>query len=135
MRVRLGMTLVEVVFATLVVGLMTALAAPKLKMTRERLSLEESAQTFARNLHRAQLEAVKLNRAVTVRIVGDTAYQIDGVTLYNLDGPVSFVSSSPDSVRFASFGPPVAGVGDFQLQRGGRTRTVRVQASGVVSVQ
>src|SRR5689334_2001292 len=113
---RRGMTLPELVVATAVVGLMTAIAIPSVRRTTRRYSLEEATQKFSADLVEAQTRAIKLNRPVTVKRVGLTGYSIDNGSTESLPTSVTFVSNAPDSVRFVSFGPPTTGAISFTLQ-------------------
>ena len=131
---RRGMTLPELVVATAIVGLLTSFAVPSVRRSLRRHSLEEATQKLRASLVEAQTLAIKKNAAVTVRRVGTTGYRIDGKDTQTLPTSVSFVSTSADSVRFVSFGPPTTGAASFTLQwDASHQSTVSVNAAGRVT--
>lgn len=128
------MTLPEMVVATAIVGLLTAIALPSVRRAVRRNSLEEASQRFSGSLAEAQTRAIKLNRAVTVERMGLTGYRIDGDDTRSLPTSVTFTSTSPDSVRFVSFGPPTTGAVAFTLQWDASDQeTVTVNAAGRIT--
>ena len=130
---RRGMTLPELAITLAIVGLLTGIAVPSVRNATRQYSLEEATQKFGGDLVEAQTRAIKLNRAITVKRVGTTGYQIDGGTTKLLPTSVAFVSNAPDSVRFVSFGPPTTGAVSFTLEYDGDTqKTVSVNAGGRV---
>ncbi len=61
-------------------------------------------------------------------------YEIQYVGDRTLPGNVVFEVSSPDTVRFASFGPTLTGPVTYTMSRSGYFTTVIVEASGMAGV-
>lgn len=61
-------------------------------------------------------------------------YELQYVGDRKLPGNVVFDGSSPDTVRFTSFGPTLTGPVTYTLSSGGYSTTVFVEASGMTSV-
>ena len=129
---RRGMTMVELAITVSIVGLLAVIAAPIVRTALRRHALEDASQRLASDLVRAQSLAIKLNRGVTVERMGLTGYRVDGGVTKVLPNDVAFASTSADSVRFASFGPPTTGAATFTMQWEARTRAVAVNAAGRV---
>lgn len=132
-RYRRGMTLVELTITMTIAGLLTLIAAPSMRTALRRHALEDATQRLTSELVRAQSEAIKLNRPVTVKRVGHTGYRVDNGDTQLLPNSVRFITTAPDSVRFASFGPPLSGATTFTLQWEGNTRAITVNAAGRVT--
>ena len=131
MHARRGMTLPELAITMAIAGLLLAIALPSVRRATRQHTLEEATQKFSAALVEAQTRAIKLNRAVTVRRDGLTGYKVDNGTTKLLPTSVSFASTSADSVRFVSFGPPTTGAVSFVLEWDAQNRdTVRVNAAG-----
>ena len=128
------MTLPELAITMALVGLLTAIAMPKVRRAMRRYSLEEATQKFSSDLVEAQTRAIKMNRPVTVKRVGLTGYTIDNGGTETLPTSVTFSSTAPDSVRFVSFGPPTTGAVSFTLQWDATNQTtVSVNAAGKIT--
>lgn len=130
---RWGFSLLEILIAVTVMGILAALVGPNVADYVQRTKLDGAAQQLLGDLERARTEAIKRNSAVTLRKTSASAYTITSVGSRSLDG-ATFTSGS-DSVRFAPFGPPTTGSATFVLTGGGRTRTISVNDAGHVSVQ
>lgn len=130
---RRGMTLPELAIVLAIVGLLTGIAVPSVQNSMRQHSLEEATQKFGAALVNGQTIAIKQNRAVTVKRVGTTGYQVDGGSTQLLPTSVTFTSASADSVRFVSFGPPTTGAVTFTFAwDASHQRTVSVNAAGRV---
>ena len=130
---RAGMTLVEIMVAVSVLAVGTSLAIPRITAIRDQLSLEAAAQELVHQLNLARSEAIKRNRATSFYKRTPKTFQVGTLTERALPGHVTFAAGAPDSVRYASFGPPVTGAVTIALQVGTRTKTVRVNAAGYAS--
>lgn len=133
MRPRIGFTLIEALIVVTMIGLVTAIALPKMQSIRQRTQLDSAAQQLVGDLRRAKIEALKRNTKVAVRRTGEATYVLEYLGSRELNDGVTF--SGPDSVAFASFGPTLTGPATFNLALGEYTRQVVVTASGLPSAQ
>ena len=134
-RRRLGFSLPELLIALAMIGILSAITGPRITEAMRRHALDGAAQQLALDMNRAQSEAVKRNSNVSLTRVGLTGYSVNGGPAIVFADGVAFVSTSPATVTFASFGPPTTGSATMTLVRDTDTRTVRVSATGRVSVQ
>ena len=123
----------ELAITLAVSGLLAMIALPSVRKSKARWATEEATQQFVSDVAKAQSLAIKANRPVTVKRVGQTGYRVDGGTTRLLPDGVEFVPGSPDSVRFVSFGPPTPGASTFTLRGESRTITVSINAAGRIS--
>jgi prepilin-type N-terminal cleavage/methylation domain-containing protein len=130
-----GFTLVEAVIAMVVVGTLMAIALPRLAAVRRGLQLDNAAYQLAGDLRRLQVEAIKRNQSLKLARTGAMTYSIDSIGARAFEGGVGFGPTSMDSVRMASFGPPITGAVIFTVRRGGVEKAVVVSAAGRISVQ
>ena len=130
---RAGMTLVEIMVAVSVLAVGTSIAIPRITAIRDQLSLESAAQELVHQLNLARSEAIKRNQPTSFYKRSANTFQVGTLTTRALPAQVSFATGAPDSVRYASFGPPVTGAVTIPLQVGTRTKTVRVNAAGYAS--
>ena len=131
---RPGFTLTELTIVLLLIGIIASMAMPRITQTRDRLTLETATHEFARGFSLARSEAIRLNRRVTIQPAGDTAYVLSTGQM-NLPHGGRFTVVPDDSISFASFGPPVAGVGTYEITYKGRTSTIEISAAGFVRVR
>jgi prepilin-type N-terminal cleavage/methylation domain-containing protein len=131
---RQGFTLVEAVIVIVVAGLLLGIAAPRFTTMRNNLRLDTAANQLAGDLRRAQTEAIKRNQTVVVAKVNDSTYSITAIGNRMFESGPRFTAAAM-TVSLASFGPPVGGGSTFTINYAGRTKTVRVGANGLVSVQ
>lgn len=129
-----GFTLIELLIVVVVVGVVLAMALPRLTGVRRGIQLDAVAQQFVGDLRRARIEALKRNTSIRVELIGMSSYRIDSIGVRELKGGVTF-SSGPPAIRFASFGPPLTGAASFTLALGSRTKTVSLNAAGLLSVK
>lgn len=134
-RHRPGFTLPELLIALALIGILSAITGPRIGEALRRHALEGAAQQLALDMARAQSEAVKRNRNVSLTRVGLTGYSVDGGPATVFTDQVQFASTSPTTVTFASFGPPTTGSATMTLVRNEDQKVVRVSATGRVSVQ
>lgn len=127
-----GFTLLEILIAITVMALLTAIVGPRVVAYAQQSQVETAAQQLLGDLERARTAAIKRNTTVTFARSGPGSYSIEYVGSRSFDS-VTF-SSAPDSVVFASFGPPLGG-GTFVLQRGDYTKTVLLNAAGHAEIQ
>jgi type II secretion system protein H len=130
-----GFSLVEALIVIVIVGFLLAIAVPRFAEERRRFQLDTSAYQLAGDLRRAQVEAIKRNQAVTLEMTSDTSYNIDFIGDRFLEDNVVFATGSADSVRLASFGPPLTGARTFTVEHNGVQKSVTVSAAGLVTVQ
>ena len=72
------MTLPELAITLAIAGILTMVAAPKLRTAMRSYAVEEATQQFMSDLVEAQTLAIKLNRPVTVWRNTTTTYKVDG---------------------------------------------------------
>jgi prepilin-type N-terminal cleavage/methylation domain-containing protein len=132
---RRGFTLVEIVIVIVVAGLLMGIAAPRFTRMRNSLRLDTAARTLAADLRRAQTEAIKRNKTIVVAKVNDSTYSMTDVGNRLLASGGPQFTAAAMTVSFASFGPPVGGGATFTINYAGSTKTVTVNASGLVTVQ
>jgi type IV fimbrial biogenesis protein FimT len=132
---RRGFTLVEIVIVIVVAGLLMGIAAPRFTRMRNSLRLDTAARTLAADLRRAQTEAIKRNKTIVVAKVSDSTYSMTDVGNRLLASGGPQFDAAAMTVSFASFGPPVGGGATFTINYAGSTKTVTVNASGLVTVQ
>ncbi len=77
---------------------------------------------------------MRRNASVYVAKKDSVTYEIQYVGDRTLPNNVVFGGSSPDTVRFASFGPTLTGPVTYTLSLGGNSATVLVEASGMAVV-
>ncbi len=74
---RRGFTLVELLLVVTLMGVLTAIALPKLNVVHERTRLDQGAQTFAAYVRTGRLEAVKRGLSTRIEFLEDrTAYRL-----------------------------------------------------------
>lgn len=126
----------ELVVVATIAGFVLAVAAPRIQSYRATMLLNSVAHEVARDLGRARIDALKRNEAVTLRLLGDTAYQVRTEPHRRLPAGLTFYrTGSVDSVRFASFGPVVIGSGSIFVDAGSSRRRVVIRSTGQVSVR
>jgi prepilin-type N-terminal cleavage/methylation domain-containing protein len=133
-RSRRGFTLIEAALVIVVAGLLLAVAVPRFTAMRNGLQLDTAAYQLAGDLRRAQIEAIKRNQTITVAKTAASTYNIQLIGDRTFESNVQFAAGAM-TVGMASFGPPVGGGATFTLNHAGRTKTVRVGANGLVTVQ
>lgn len=131
---RKGFTLTELTVVLTALGIITAMAMPRIDATRNRLTLEAATHEFARAFALARSEAIRLNRTVTLTPVGNTAYMFPSGQR-NLPEGATFSATPATSISFASFGPPIVGAGTYQISYKGRVSRIEITAGGFVRVR
>lgn len=129
-----GFTLVEMLTAIVVAGMLLVIALPPFRAVRRSVQLDGAAYQLAGDLRRAQTEAIKRNQSVQLLKTGASTYSIDFLGSRSFDASVTFGGGSATSVRMASFGPPTTPAA-FTVSHQGQLKTVTVSAAGMVSVQ
>ena len=131
---RFGFTLLEIIIVVVVTGVLAMLGFPRLGETVRRMELDGATHQLASDLRRARIEALRRNASVYVAKKDSVTYEIQYVGDRVLPSNVVFDDSSPDTVRFASFGPTLTGQVTYTVSRLGYSNTVIVSASGMASV-
>ncbi len=132
---RSGYTIVELTIVLVISSLAVSIGFPHLGETARRLEMNAAARQLAGDLRRARIEAMRRNASVYVAKKDSATYEIQYVGDRKLPSDVVFDVSSPDTVRFASFGPTLTGPVTYTLSRGGFSTMVLVEASGMAAVQ
>lgn len=134
-RGRRGFTLVELLTAVAVVGIVAAIATPAVERVSRSLRIEGSAQALVGDLNRARTEAIKRNNGVELTLAGEYTYRITGLGLRRLDAEVRFTDGSPDTVRFNGFGTALQGREVYTIQLGELERRVVLDAAGQARIE
>lgn len=129
-----GFTLTELTVVLVMLGVLTTMAMPKVTQTRDRLTLETATHEFARAFSFARSEAIRRNGTVTINPSGDTAYVLP-TGLKSLPNGGRFTLVPATTIQFASFGPPLAGVGTYRITYKGRVSEIEISAAGFVRVK
>ena len=129
-----GFSLIELLVVLVVIGTALTIALPKAAALRQGMLLDGAAQQVLGDLQRAQFEAIKRNQSLKVVLTGPTSYNVQFIGARELDGGVQFVSA-PDTMRFASFGPPASGPAIYVLRFGSREKRVEISAAGFLRVR
>ena len=130
---RAGMTLIEIMVAVSLLAMASSIAIPRVTAVRNQLTLDAAAQELTHQLHLARSEAIKRNTPVSFHKLDNKTFNVGTLSHRKLPGSVVFGSTAPDSVRYASFGPPTSGAAVIPLQIGTLTKNVRVNAAGYAS--
>ena len=131
---RPGLTLMELLIVITIVGILVAIAVPRINTIRTGMQLDAAAQQVIGDLRRARSIALKYNRSILMQKTGTTTYAVDSVGNRVLPDGVVF-SAGADSVRFGTFGPPISGAASFTVSLDGRTKQVVLTAAGLMTVQ
>jgi Flp pilus assembly protein TadG len=100
-----------------------------------RMRLDVAASSFVADLNRARSEALKRNRSVFVAKTGTNSYHIEFVGARTLQEGATFGTASPDTVRFAAFGPVTGGGATYPVSAGNKTLNVTLSVTGYARVQ
>ncbi len=131
---RSGYTMIEITIIVVVAGLIVMIAFPQVGDTVSRMQVDGAAHKLAGDLRRARIEAMRRNVSVYVARKDSVTYEIQYLGDRYLPNDITFNGSSPDTVRFASFGPTLTGPVTYTRSRGGYSATVLVEASGMATV-
>ena len=131
---RFGYTVLEIMIVLVIVGLIAQFAFPRYGETVRRIQLDGAANMLVSDLRRARIDAMRRNASVYVAKKDSVTYEIQYVGGRKLSSDVVFDGSSPDTVRFASFGLTLTGPVTYTLSLGGYSTPVLVEASGMAVV-
>jgi prepilin-type N-terminal cleavage/methylation domain-containing protein len=136
---RRGFSLIEMLIVIVIIGIGSALSIKGMVSIRSSFTLDQAAQELQSQLRRAQSEAIRQNRRITVTMVNDSTYRLSvtasGTLIVEeqLPWPVKFVTPSAASVIVQSFGHPLTSA-QFVVANYRSKRTVAVSALGRVTV-
>ncbi len=138
---RRGMTLLELALILVIVGLMLAVALPRLRGYADGLAVDHAALDIIAAHRRARISAILQSRVIELTIDGnDLAIRPRGasVDLWHAAGPAASRVTLAGPQRTITFSPVGVSFGvsnaSFQLSRGAVTRTVVVSRLGRVRV-
>lgn len=140
-RPRSGFTMVETLIVLVLMGVLLAIAVPRTAQARRQLTIDAAVHQLHNDLSHARVEAVKRNTQVRVAKTSSTTYSVSiasPLTIIKtgrLPEGVQFGLTSPDTVKFAAFGPSPTGAKSYLVMYNGSSKTVRVGASGMVMSQ
>jgi hypothetical protein len=126
--------MLEITIVVVVAGLIAMFAFPAVGSTILNLKLDGATQALASDLRRARMNGLRRNASVYVALKDSVTYEIQYVGDRKLPDRVAFLGSSPDTIRFSSFGPTLSGGGTYGLYLADSKASVRVDASGMVGV-
>jgi type IV fimbrial biogenesis protein FimT len=130
-----GVTLVEILIVIVMIGIMTAIALPRFGRMQRQWRVESVAQQLVGDLHRARVEAIKRNDTVFLTTTGASGYTIRFLGDRTLPEGATFASTDPITVNFAAFGPALTGATTFEVQMGGYTKEIHVNAAGFAAIR
>ncbi|MEZ6134995.1 MAG: HD domain-containing phosphohydrolase [Pirellulaceae bacterium] len=149
-RRRAGVTLIDLVICIMIMGILTAVGAPKFASTVASLRCEAVAKRIASDLNFARRKAIQTSQVVTITFRTEPAgYDMNGVTnpadptidysvnLADIDGSVSMQSASFDgslSFSFNNYGRPLVGLtalnsGNITVTSGTHSSSVTIEAA------
>ena len=131
---RCGYTMLEIMIVITISMVIVGIAFPRFVETVRGMELDGATEQLTSDLRRARIDAMRRNASVYVAKKDSVTYEIQYVGDRKLPSNVVFDGSSPDTVRFASFGPTLTGPVTYTLSSHGYSATVLVEASGWASV-
>jgi type II secretory pathway pseudopilin PulG len=127
--------MVEVTMVVLITGVLVSMGLPSISGVMSRMQLDGATEVLAGDLRRARIDAMRRNGSVYVAKKDSVTYEIQFVVGdRTLPDGVVFDAGSPDTVRFASFGPTLSPPATYSVSLGGSSNTVRVSASGLLRI-
>jgi prepilin-type N-terminal cleavage/methylation domain-containing protein len=134
---RRGMSAIETLVVLAMIGVLTAIAFPKIVTIRQQMELSSSADQVLRELNLVQMRAVKESRAISFYRLNSRDYRIGDTEMRQLPSGVSFGAGTPAEIRFASFGPLITGPAAVELEavQINKKKRVVLNASGFAKVQ
>lgn len=143
-------TLVELVVVVLIIGIVSALALPRMRLSLQHFETENAARRLARDIERAQQAARNQSRSITINLdPATTSYTIPllddpdrpettvAVQLRSLYPHVSLSTADFNGtpLRFDGYGlPNKGGQIDLTVSSGARTRVLINANTGAVEV-
>ena len=136
-----GATLLELALVLVVLGLLLAIALPRLEGVTDALAVNGAAQDIVAAHRRARMTAILQSRVVELTVdTNDLAIRARGATadFWHAAGPAASrvaLAGAPKKILFSPVGLSL-GVSNasFRLSRGAATRTVVVSRLGRVRV-
>jgi len=128
-----GFTLPELLISLTLAGILAIVASPQFGQVHRGAVVAGAAEQLMGDLQRAQAEAIKRNRGITIRKTGEATYDIEFLGSVTLEGAV--FSQGPDSVRLAPFGPPLTGSATYVLSAGSYSKSVILTAAGHTRIE
>jgi type II secretory pathway pseudopilin PulG len=141
--------MLQLIFALAIISVLAAMVILGVRSTRASMRLNAAARSFAQNLEKARLNAIRHHSTASIAFVSTTAYQVqsladDGVTWqtrqYNFDSSISLLPDAGTVATDYSVGFDWRGRTSqcstlFKLQNDrGDQATVQVGGSGDVTV-
>ncbi len=143
---RRGFTLPEMLVVVLIMGIMAAMAGPRLMRLMQVTSQRSAANQLVADLGRARATAAREGQTASVRVVSSTVYTVTldtpagaslrvlrRVDLSQLNAATTFTSAAGSRIAFDSRGiyrSDLSSGTDFVVRRGTSSDTVRVTQVG-----
>jgi len=127
--------MIEISIVVLIAGVIVMTGVPTIAGTVDKMQLDGATEALASDLRRARIDAIRRNGSVYVAKKDSVTYEIQYVVGdRTLSNGVSFEAGSPDTVKFASFGPTLSAPATYTVSLAGSSNTVRVTGSGLLQV-
>lgn len=140
---RHGVTLIEMVFGLVVLGLLSSAAVPVVTGVRDRYTVQAVAAAIAAAHNRARIRAVLEGQVTELEVRADSLLLRVGTgatatPVWSTPGPIASGVSMPSAARTLSFAPSGVTIGfanaTFVVTRGTARRQVVVSRLGRVRV-
>ena len=139
---RRGLTLLELLLAIVISGLLLGVSLPRFAAARDRLMVDEEVRRLTSAHRRARITAILQSRAIVLFVSADSlslSDVVDPAVSWREPGPASRGVGLAGGARQIIFSPVGMSMGvsnaSFRLSRGSATRTVVVSRLGRVRVQ
>lgn len=136
-----GATLLELALAMVVLGLMLAIALPRLDRVTDQLAVNGVALDIVTAHRRARIAAILRSQVVELTVeANDLAIRPRGATadLWHAEGPAArqvLITGAPKTIQFTPVGLSMGlSNATFRLRRGTATRSVVVSRLGRVRI-
>jgi Tfp pilus assembly protein FimT len=144
-----GFTALQLVFTIAIIGIVSSFAVIQLTAARQQIRLQSVARTFASNVEKARLDAIRrhggqTSAPPTVQFASDlrsysvtmdfTGNGTSSTRVFALDPSVVLLSEAPQPIVFNWRGRTTLCTQSFTLQSGSKETSIDVSGSGDVTI-